>query len=31
MKYFLTLVLMPLIIFAHAQDGGKLKNVEKYP
>jgi peptidoglycan-associated lipoprotein len=31
MKYFLTLVLMPLIIFAHAQDGGKLKNVQKYP
>lgn len=31
MKYFLLAVLAPLILFASAQDGAKVKNVEKYP
>jgi len=31
MKYLLLAVLAPLIVFASAQDGSKLKNVEKYP
>lgn len=31
MKYFLLAVLAPLILFASAQDGSALKNVEKYP
>lgn len=31
MKYFLLALLTPIILFAGAQDGSKLKNVEKYP
>jgi len=31
MKYFLLAVLAPLIMFANAQEGTKVKNVEKYP
>lgn len=31
MKYLLLAVLVPLILFASAQDGSKLKNVQKYP
>lgn len=31
MKYFLLALLIPLTVFANAQDGSKLKNVEKYP
>ncbi len=31
MKYFLAVVLVPLMLMANAQDGSKLKNVEKYP
>jgi len=31
MKYFLLALMIPLVVFGNAQDGGKLKNVEKYP
>ncbi len=31
MKYFLLALMIPLVLFANAQDGSKLKNVEKYP
>jgi hypothetical protein len=31
MKYFLLALMIPLTLFATAQDGSKLKNVEKYP
>ncbi len=31
MKYFLLALLIPLTLFSNAQDGSKLKNVEKYP
>lgn len=31
MKYFLLALMIPLTLFASAQDGSKLKNVEKYP
>jgi peptidoglycan-associated lipoprotein len=31
MKYFLLALLIPITLFAGAQEGSKLKNVEKYP